>query len=96
MEEISNVIKLYNIELINYKLLSRGYASRKWIIIDKNKKKYLLKEIKNQSINRLNKVLHVQSKLEEFSPKIIDYLQLSLYDYLSYIRLYQIIYCFHL
>ena len=39
MEEISNVIKLYNIELINYKLLSRGYASRKWIIIDKNKKK---------------------------------------------------------
>ena len=79
MEEISNVIKLYNIELINYKLLSRGYASRKWIIIDKNKKKYLLKEIKNQSINRLNKVLHVQSKLEDFSPKIIETKNKKLY-----------------
>lgn len=72
MEEISNIMKFYNIELISYKSLPKGYASRKWIIVDKNKKKYLLKEIKNQSINRLNKVLHVQSKLEDFSPKIIE------------------------
>ena len=44
MEEISNIMKFYNIELISYKSLTKGYASRKWIIVDKNKKNTFLKK----------------------------------------------------
>ncbi len=87
MEQIDNIMKSYSIDLTSYKSLSKGYASRKWIIVDKNKNRYLLKEIKNQSINRLCKILQVQSKLYDFSPKIIKTKNNELYvnyEYNSY------------
>ena len=71
MEEIKFLLKYYDLKIGNFNQLDKGYASRKWIISDINGKKYILKEIVKQSTDRVEAILLIQSKLEEFSPKII-------------------------
>lgn len=71
MEIVDSVLKFYDIVVSDVTVLSKGYASRKWIIVDRDKKKYILKEIVKQSSDRLDFILLVQNQLDKLSAKII-------------------------
>lgn len=80
MKNLKRIIKFYNINVVDYELLAKGFASRKWIITDSNHNKYVLKEVDKQPINRLKKILNIQSQLNELSPKIIETKKNKLYS----------------
>ena len=68
MKEVNCVLKNYDLKINKINVLNKGYAYSKWEL---DNYKYILKKIDNQDIDRLNFVLKVQSKLNDFTPEII-------------------------
>lgn len=68
---VDSVLNFYDIDVFNIDILSKGYASKKWIINNGDEKKYILKEIVKQSFDRLSFILLIQNQLDNLSAKII-------------------------
>lgn len=71
---IEKLVKInYNLIVVKCKKENRGYACNKWTIECNNGYKYFLKEMKTNSIERINFINFVQNKLSKktVAPKII-------------------------
>ena len=67
---MKKILNNYNLKIKEIKEFSKGYASKKWNIIDKFGNSYILKRIDKQDKDRINFILKVQSKLNDYSAPI--------------------------
>ncbi len=71
MIALNEILQKYNLEGYKFMELNKGFVSDKWLIFDDHNILYVLKEITNQTEQRVADILKIQSQLE-CSAKIIQ------------------------
>ena len=65
-------MKNYKINVKNICEFKKGFSSKKWLIIDHAKNKYILKKIDYLKYNNILFALDIQNKINNIAPKIIE------------------------
>ncbi len=65
------IINKYKLNALKVESIEKGFTSKKWLIQTDTGKAYVLKEIDNQPVSRMNFILSVQSQLKSIAPQIL-------------------------
>lgn len=64
-------MKKYKINVLEIKQFRKGYSAKKWIVIDEDGNKYILKMLDHKYIKNFPFALEIQSKINDLTPKVI-------------------------